>query len=184
MLQTLKNAYAGEASPLQAVADMLTKLEEDTGRQLTRSLHSAAAQLEAARKELAQVRMAKKAHLASWQTFFASCGAGTRGYGHQKTEFQEKETAALTKVSVARKAIKELATKADAPMAGGSDVADVDSESDAVERMDGDEPKHAQAAKKLKTALEAVCSKLIVDDVGTPRGRTSATEHPGKAAAA
>ena len=122
VLQTLKDAYPEEASPPQAVADMLTKLEEDTGRQLTRSLHSATAQLGAARKELAQVRMAKKAHLASWQTFveqvIQAVEQGQEDMDTKMTEFQEKEAAALTKVSVARKAIKELATKADAPMLG------------------------------------------------------------------
>ena len=163
--------------PTQA-EEAMAKLEQNTGRLVTKSIHSQTTAMGAARKQLQNIKESKRSQEASWVEFLNSTVTalekGSQRFQETMADLDAKEIGAAKKLAAARKAIRALAGDKEPPEAVGS--ADEDGESD-VELMEdtavvdlpsGEDTKIMQAHKKLRVTLDSLLTKLPVSEDGTP----------------
>ncbi|CAE7213627.1 CACNA1S [Symbiodinium sp. CCMP2592] len=181
LLQAVYGHFPGQTLP-QPIADAVAKLEADTGRRLTKSLHAQTSQLGAAKKSLQEVRTARVKHESQWVDFLngtvQALEKGAKKYQETMDAFATQEEEAKTKLTAARQAIRDLATeKADKPDATAMEEDDSDLELMTDLNVlpgpsESHEPKVAQAQKKLRVTLDTIFAKLPSAEVETPRRRS------------
>ena len=186
ILSSLKGAFSS-APPPPAVAEIISRMENDNGKALTKRLHGSTKQLGAAKKELAQLRQARSSHSSSWRDFVLQATVaiekGQALYEQRQTEFAEKERIATEKVAAARQELKTL-TSQSAETAEDSRAEEIQDDDSEVEMLPvsatAEEAQTAvQAQKKLRTALQSVCARLpSAEDDTTPKHRAAVKAEP------
>ena len=117
ILAALKAAFAasGQAPPA-SVMELMGKMEAVEGKALTKQLHTTAKQLGEAKQVLCKVRQARQAHQVSWQHFMlktaAAIEAGQEQFDKRLLEYDQQENEAKEKVASARRALREVSSKA------------------------------------------------------------------------
>ena len=168
-----------------AVAEAMAKMEVDQGRVLTRTLHTQTTQLGAAKKQLQETRVNRRAQEQAWADFLNSTVAalekGAKKYQELMEEFDATEAEALQRVAQARKCIRDLANSEKV-----TKEEEEDEESDLELMTDvagtasstgAEENPVEQAQKKLRVTMDALLAKMPATDAGTPR-RRGRTEEP------
>ena len=179
ILAALKAAFAasGQAPPA-TVMELMGKMEAVEGKALTKQLHTTAKQLGDAKQALCKIRQARQAHQTSWQQFVlktaAAIEAGQEQFDRRILEYDQQEGEAKERVATARRALREISSKAkeDDTVQVDSDESDV--ELAPVAEATGSDDSCQQATKRLRTALQSICQKLPEQEETTPRRRVKA----------
>ena len=180
LLGAIRSTMTQQGLPTQ-VEEAMAKLEQNTGRLVTKSIHSQTTAMGAARKQLQNIKESKRSQEASWVEFLNSTVTalekGSQRFQETMADLDAKEIEAAKKLAAARKAIRALAGDKEPPETVGS--ADEDGDSD-VELMEdtavvdlpsGEDTKIMQAHKKLRVTLDSLLMKLPMSEDGTPRRR-------------
>ncbi|CAE7586002.1 CACNA1S [Symbiodinium sp. CCMP2592] len=179
LLQAVHGYFPGQSLP-QPIAEAVAKLEADTGRRLTKNLHSQTAQLGAAKRRLQEVKAAKAKHEHQWVEFLngtiQALEKGAKQYQETVDTYLSQEEDAKTKLAAARQAIRDLTT---APHQEEDGTMSVQEESDLELLVDAGtsgaqeaaEPKVVQAQKKLRVTLDTLMARLPMTEADTPRRR-------------
>ena len=163
------------------LAEAMARVDGAESKQLTKDLHSHTKQLGEARKQLATLKAARAKHTHAWAQYLEqtvqSLNHGSEQFQKQTAMFDDQETAAKTRMSNARDAIRQLTTDTHAP--SDVDTVEADSDVELVQDRVGTLPNDAdtvqQAQKRVRTALTSLIAKLPEPDPVTPkrRGRDS-----------
>ncbi|CAE7858178.1 unnamed protein product [Symbiodinium microadriaticum] len=136
LLGAIRSTMTQQGLPTQ-VEEAMAKLEQNTGRLVTKSIHSQTTAMGAARKQLQNIKESKRSQEASWVEFLNSTVTalekGSQRFQETMADLDAKEIEAAKKLAAARKAIRALAGDKEPPETVGS--ADEDGDSD-VELME------------------------------------------------
>eukprot|EP00438_Fugacium_kawagutii_P011473 Skav235191 [mRNA] locus=scaffold1938:49274:69407:+ [translate_table: standard] len=114
---SLRKAFAGQEDKIPAeVRETMERLEKENGKAVIRSMHTTTNALSKAKKSLAEIVDAKKAHRTQWMSHLTeSIGqweAQLMDYRKQQAFFQEQATRATAEISQARRMMDQLGAKA------------------------------------------------------------------------
>ncbi|CAE7843507.1 unnamed protein product [Symbiodinium microadriaticum] len=188
LLGAIRGAFGSQQLP-SAVAEAMARIEDDSGKALTKTLHNQTSQLGAAKKQLQEARQGRKAQEAAWVDFLnqtvQSLETGAKQYQVIMAKLDEKETEAAAKVATARRAIRDLTAgdKSAKEEEVESDDSEVEMMADVVNvgAASTEDNPVLQAQKKLKVTLDALLQKMPAIEDSTPRRRGRA-ERPAPTA--
>ena len=170
LIKALKEAQTQGASLPSNVAELLSKVEDAAGKQVTRCLHSQTKQLGQARQQLQQLRQARAEQVKSWHEYVSASlkalDKGTAAHEERLTRLQDVESQAAEKVKQAQRAIQELSRDA------VETISDPDSDEDLPPQDLLDDSQVLQVQKKLRMTLEQLKNNMPASEpASTPKRR-------------
>ena len=179
LLGAIRSSFSSQQMPA-AVAEAMARVEEDSGRMLTRTLHTQTTHLGAAKKQLQEARAGRKAQEAAWVEFLnstvQSLEKGHKEFLDLMAKFDARETEAQAKMGAARKAIRDLAANERAAKEEIEESEDSDVElmelSGASNAVPSEDTPIGQAQKRLRLTMDALMTRMPLAEDGTPRRRT------------
>eukprot|EP00435_Cladocopium_sp_Y103_P046497 s1265_g13.t1 len=174
-VRLLKQAYPDAAQMPQESKDFIERVEKETVRTVTKSLHSTTTAMDKAHKTLTDALEAKKAHRQRWANHLTEAVNVWRGqlqdYRQQQAAFQEVITKARVDVETYRSTIQGLTSKtspqalaAATPPIVPCEVEDLTSDGDGEEEKKIEE----QMQSVLRTCLVSLGVNIQVPAPPTP----------------
>eukprot|EP00435_Cladocopium_sp_Y103_P035078 s1574_g9.t1 len=161
-VKLIKQAYPDPALMPQDSKEFIERVEKDTAKTVTKSLHSTTSAMDKAHKTLSEATEAKKAHRHRWATHVSEAikvwESQLHNYRQQQAAFQEVISKARSDIETYRSTIQGLTARTSSPFPSTSPAPMVE-----VEDLTGDwEAEEEKLQKEMQGVLRSCFEALGV----------------------